>query len=72
MSISKAIKHILIDKGMNQVQLADIMGKPYRTVINTFQKDNMRTQTAIEYGKVLGYSLCYINDETGEVVKISD
>ena len=72
MSITKALKHILIDKGMTQTQFAELMDKPYRTVVNTFMKDNMRTKTAVEYGKALGYSLCYVNDETGEIVKISD
>ena len=72
MSIAKAIKHILIDKGMTQKAFAESMDRPVRTVVNTLQVDNMRTSTAVEYGKALGYSLCYVNDETGEIVKISD
>ena len=71
MGASTALKKILIDKGLTQTALAEQMDKPRQTVFNTFHKDQMLVSTAMEYGKALGCTLCYIDDETGERYKIT-
>ena len=70
MGAAKAIKKILIDKSMTITALAEQMGKPRQTVANTFQGDKLSVQSAMEYGKALGCSLVYRDDETGRIYEI--
>lgn len=70
MGAAKALRKIMVDKDETLVGLSDKSGKAYQTVLNTFRNDNLKVSSAIEYGKMLGCSLCYIDDETGEIYKI--
>lgn len=70
MGACKTLKKILIDKQMTMAGLAEATNRPRQTLYNTFQNDKLRVETAMEYGKALGCSLCYIDDESGEIYKI--
>ncbi len=72
MGACKALKHILIDKHRTITSLADDVGRARQTVANTFNKDHINIKTAMLYGKALGCSLYYIDDETGKKYKIED
>ena len=66
MGAGRTIKNILKDKKMTIQDLADIMEKPRSTVNNTLQNDNLKMDRAAEYGKALGYTLYFVDEETGK------
>lgn len=70
MGAGKAIRKIMIDKQVTVIELADRMDKAYSTLLNAFQRDKFLVSSAVEYGEALGCTLCYRDDETGDLYTI--
>lgn len=70
MGAAKAIRKILIDKGLTITALAEQMDKPRQTIANTFQNDRLSVKTADEYGKALGCDMFFRDRRTGREYQI--
>lgn len=71
MDFAKIVKHILIDKGMTQAQLADIMGLSKQTLNKMLLKKDHRINGDITViSNLLGYDvlLQFRDRQTGKVI----
>ena len=66
MGAAKAIRKIMVDKEVSVKQLAEQMGKPYQTVLNTFIKDSMSIRMAMLYANELDCDIVFKDRKTGE------
>ena len=69
---SKTIKKIMIDKGVNIKQLAELSGKSHSTMYNTFYNDEkskgsgMSFENVVDLVNALGCDVIIRDRETGE------
>ena len=63
MSAGQNIKHALIEKNMQQKELAKKLNVTGASLSQMLNKDNMRYNKAEEIAKILGYKIVWIKDE---------
>lgn len=72
MRASKTIKKIMIDRGVNIKQLAEMSGKSQSTMYNTFyndeksQRNGMSFENVVELANALGCEVIFRDKETGK------
>lgn len=68
MGASKKIKKMLIDKGLTQVELAELADKNVLTLRNQLSRDNLTYKSVEHLCDVLGYDIVFRDKQTGRIV----
>lgn len=69
MDIKKAIKHLMIDRGLKAKQMSEELDMNVRAFSNWLYKpDDPRLGTVEGILKVLGCHLAIVDDESGEIL----
>lgn len=72
MSMSKKIKHLLIEKDLTITQLAKLLGTKPQNLTNKLSRDNFNEKTLQEIAKVLNCKFVanfIVEDEQGNKIK---
>lgn len=67
MGMAKHIKMALLDKGITQKGLADMIGCPKQTVYNLLFRDNLTLKTAEKYADAIGCEIVLKDKESGKI-----
>lgn len=68
MGASKKIRKALVEKGINQVRLAEIAGKDVGALRNQLYRDNLTYASVEHLCDVLGYDIVFRDRETGRII----
>ncbi len=67
MGATKKIKKVLLDKELNQVQLAGLAGKDVQALRNQLYRDNLTYASVEHLCDVLGCDIVFRDRETGRI-----
>lgn len=68
MGASKKIKKALIDKGIKQKELAEVLGyKSINSLYNMLNRDNMTFENAERWANAIGCDVVLRDRETGKI-----
>lgn len=63
---SKRLKMAMLDKGISQVQFAEMIGKPTQSFYNMMNRNTMTFKTVEEFADALGCDVVLRDRETGK------
>lgn len=68
MGATRKIKKMLIDKGMTQVELADLADKNVMTLRNQLSRDGLTYKSVEHLCDVLDYDIVFRDRKTGKII----
>lgn len=69
MGAKKKLKMVMIDKGINQIDLAEMTGRKIGTLRNMLFRDNMAYTTVEELADALGCDVILRDRKTGKLYR---